>query len=146
MADQLNTENAQAILDGSTIEAENLLNDPIQVDQILAEVQERVADLPATVGSALASVPTMVEMIKGYITGEYKDVSPKVVATTLGALLYLVKGKDIIPDAIPIVGLVDDLAVVTLALTLNKPEIEAFQQWRQNHPAIDSTTMGLTEA
>ena len=146
MAEQFDEQGAQAILDGTSKEAEGLLNDPTQVDQILAEVQERMADLPATVGSALASVPTMVEMIKGYITREYTEVSPKVVATTLGALLYLVKGKDIIPDGIPIVGLVDDLAVITLALTLNKPEIEAFKEWKSSRPAIDSATMGLTEA
>ena len=146
MAEKMDYEGAQTILDSSTVEAENMLSDPNQVDQILEEVKKRAADLPATVGSALANVPLMAQMIKGYVTQEYTEVSPKVVATVLGALLYLVKGKDIIPDGIPIVGLVDDLAVVTLALKLNEPELEAFKQWQASRPAqLDSTT-GLTQA
>ena len=146
MAEQVDYDGAQAILDGSTVEAENMLGDPAQVDQILEEVKQRVSELPATVGSALANVPLMAQMIKGYVTQEYTEVSPKVVATVLGALLYLVKGKDIIPDSIPIVGLVDDLAVITLALKLNEPELEAFKQWQAEHPGKADSVFGLTEA
>ena len=49
----------------------------------------------------------------------------------VAALLYLVKGKDIIPDGVPLLGLVDDLAVVTAVIKLNEPEIEAYKSWKQ---------------
>ena len=43
---------------------------------------------------------------------------------------YLVKKKDIIPDNIPILGLVDDLAVLGVALKFCDPELKAFKAWR----------------
>jgi len=131
MTQEYDFDQAQTILDSSTTQAEGILGNTAQVDDILNQAQARLADLPAAAGEALSNVPLMANMIKGYVTGEYKVVSPKVVASMLGALLYLVKGKDIIPDSIPILGLVDDVAVVALALKLNEQELADFKAWQE---------------
>jgi uncharacterized membrane protein YkvA (DUF1232 family) len=52
------------------------------------------------------------------------------VAALVSALLYVLKGRDLIPDAIPILGQVDDVAVIAVAMKLIAPEIEAFKQWQ----------------
>lgn len=131
----------QSVLDASAAKAESLLGNHTEVDAILSQVKTQVADLPATVGTALSNIPLLASMIKGYITQEYTNVSPKVVASVLGALLYVAKGKDLIPDSIPILGLVDDVAVVALAMKLNEAEIEEFKQWQEDHPqTLDSAT------
>ena len=72
----------------------------------------------------------MVAMVKGWITQEYTQVSPKVIACLVGAIIYLVKQKDLISDKIPIIGYVDDIAVLGLALKLSEPELKAFSEWR----------------
>lgn len=129
MAGEMSNEQAQSILDATSLQAEGILGDRTQVDDILNQVKAQVADLPAAAVGALSNVPVMATMIKSYVTQEYTNVSPKVVASVLGALLYLVKGKDIIPDSIPLIGLVDDVAVVALALKINEKELEEFKQW-----------------
>ena len=48
----------------------------------------------------------------------------------VGAILYLLKKNDLIPDSIPVIGIADDLAVVGLALKLSEPELRAFSEWR----------------
>ena len=133
MAYEYNENDARLVLDSSSQQAEGILEDSNQVDQILNEVKSRIADLPGAAAGAFANVPLMVDMIKGYITREYAEVSPKVVASVLGALLYLVKGKDIIPDSIPLLGLVDDIAVIALAMKINEPELEAFKTWKKEN-------------
>ena len=40
------------------------------------------------------------------------------------------KVKDIIPDDIPIVGVVDDMAVLMFALKVVEPEINTYRDWR----------------
>ena len=77
----------------------------------------------------------MVSMVKSYITKEYTEVSPKVVASLVSAFLYLLTKKDLIRDDIPVQRYADDLAVVALAVKLNEPEIEAFKAWREANPA-----------
>ncbi len=127
---------AQLVLESSAAQAEGMLGDATQVNEILDQVKAQVATLPATAASAFANVPVMVSMIKGYITQEYTNVSPKVVASVLGSLLYLVKGKDLVPDSIPILGFVDDFAVIALAMKLNEPEIEEFKAWQADQPVL----------
>ena len=51
-----------------------------------------------------------------YYTLQSKSVSMKDKAIILGALAYLISPLDVIPDAMPIAGLTDDLAVLIYVL------------------------------
>lgn len=130
MAEEFSIEKAQEAIEGGIAQAQELMNDPAKVDDLLQQIQQQIANLPETVTGALGNIPLMASMVKSYVTKEYTEVSPKVVASVVAAFLYLVKQKDLIPDNVPVVGLVDDLAVVTAALKLNEPELEAFKAWQ----------------
>ena len=49
----------------------------------------------------------------------------------VSALLYLVSPVDIIPDIIPVAGYVDDIAVITVCLSLVQSDIDEYQRWRE---------------
>ena len=72
----------------------------------------------------------MISMVKAWIKKEYTEVSPKVIACLVGAMIYLIKKKDLIRDTIPVIGIADDLAVLGLALKLSEPELKAYAEWR----------------
>jgi uncharacterized membrane protein YkvA (DUF1232 family) len=124
-----NEEKAQQVLDIGTKEAEEMIRDSNKMDELLAELEEKLKAVPK-IGKTLADLPLMVAMVKGWITQEYTQVSPKVIACLVGAIIYLVKQKDLISDKIPIIGYVDDIAVLGLALKLSEPELKAFSEWR----------------
>ena len=126
---EVNTEKAQGLLDRGVSEAQQLIQDSSKVDEVLMQLEKKLKEVPA-IGKTLASVPLMISMIKAWITKEYTEVSPKVIACLVGAILYVVKKKDLIPDNIPIIGIADDLAVMGLALKMCKPELNAFSEWR----------------
>ena len=122
-------EQAQEVLNKAIPEAEEVLRSPSRVDEILQELEQKLKKVPV-IGSTLSDLPLMIAMIKAWVKKEYTVVSPKVIACLVGAILYLIKKKDLISDSIPIVGHVDDLAVMGLALKLSRKEPEAFAQWR----------------
>ena len=128
---QYNEEWARGILDDGLEQAQGLINDPGQIEDLLEQLQEKVTGLPETIGNAFTNVPLMANMVKSYITGEYTQVSPKVVISLLSAFVYLVKKQDLIPDDIPVVGFADDVAVATAVMALNEPELNAYAEWRQ---------------
>ena len=103
---------AENILNDSAKEAEVLLNNPSKVDEILTQMEEKLRKVPA-LGNTLGDTTLMIQMIKSYITKQYTNVSGKVIVTMVGACLYCVKKRDLIPDNKPIIGLVDDLAVLS---------------------------------
>jgi uncharacterized membrane protein YkvA (DUF1232 family) len=105
------------------------MNNPSKVDEILLQLEEKLKAVPV-IGSTLADVPLMIAMVKAWIKKEYTVVSPKVIACLVGAILYLIKKKDLISDSIPVIGIADDLGVMALALKLSEPELKAFAEWR----------------
>ena len=126
---EFSMDKAKALLDGGISEAQERLQNPSKVDEVFSQFENKLKDVPA-IGDTLADVPVMVSMVKGYITKEYTEVSPKVVATLVAAFLYLVKKKDLIPDNVPVIGIADDLAVLGLAIKLSEPELAAFKAFR----------------
>ncbi len=122
-------EQAQEVLNKGIVEAEEVVKNPSKVDEILMQLEDKLKAVPV-IGKTLSDLPLMVSMIKAWIKKDYTVVSPKVIACLVGAILYLIKRKDLIPDSIPIIGHADDLAVMGLALKLSEKELKAFAEWR----------------
>ena len=120
---------AQGLLDRGIAEAQQVIANPSKVDEILMQLEEKLKTVP-TIGERLADLPLMIAMVKAWIKKEYTVVSPKVIACLVGAMLYLLKKRDLIPDSIPIIGIADDVAVMGLALKISQPELKAFAAWR----------------
>ena len=117
------------ILNRMTGEAKDFINNPSRLDQLLTDLEAKLRELPA-IGETVSGLPVVIAMVKSWIKKEY-DISPKVLATIVGAILYLVKKKDLIPDYIPVVGIADDVAVLTLALKFVQPELDAYRAWKE---------------
>ena len=132
---EFSMDKAQEILNKGIAEAEEVVKNPSKVDEILKQLEEKLKAVPV-IGSTLSDLPLMIAMIKAWIKKEYTVVSPKVIACLVGAILYLIKKKDLIPDSIPIVGHADDLAVMGLALKLSEKELKAFAEWRDGTGAV----------
>ena len=126
---EFGVERAQEVLDSEIAEAEGVLNNPSKMDDILLQLEEKLKEVPA-IGSTLADLPLMISMVKAWVKKEYTVVSSKVIACLVGAVIYLLKKKDLIRDSIPVIGIVDDLAVMGLALKLSEPELKAYAEWR----------------
>ena len=130
MAQQFSAEWAKSVINDNVQKAQTFIDDPEQINGLLEQLQEKLKGLPVTVGNAFSNVPVMAQMVKCYVTREYTEVSPKVIVSLVAAFVYLVKQNDIIPDSVPIVGFADDLAVATVAMVINEPELKAFAAWQ----------------
>ena len=125
----INIDKAKELLDGGLDKAKELLKSNEEVNKLLEQVKQKVHETPL-LGQAVADLPVMIDMVKSYITKEYDVVSPKVIATVVSAFLYLVTRKDLVKDSIPVIGLLDDIAVAVLAMNFIGPELKAFTEWK----------------
>ena len=72
----------------------------------------------------------MVNMLKDYKVGIYKDVLWFTIASVVFALLYVLNPLDIIPDFIPGFGYVDDASVLALALRFIESDLHKYLDWK----------------
>lgn len=131
MAEGFSAEWARGVISDGYEKAKGFVEDPEQVKGLLDSLMEKLKGLPDTVGTAFQNVPLMASMVKSYVTREYTEVSPKVIISLVSAFIYLVKQKDVISDTVPFLGLLDDLAVATIAMAINEPELKAYAAWRE---------------
>ncbi len=133
MPEQFSVDDAKQVIENGIAQAQELMSDPAKIDELMKQLQQKVKELPSAAGEALGNIPLMASMVKSYVTKEYAEVSPKVVASLVSAFLYIVTKKDLIDDSVPMLGMADDLAVVALAMKVNENELAAYKQWRDAH-------------
>ncbi len=129
METTVDLEKAKEILNSGMSRANELLQSNEQVSGLIDSVQKKLNEVPL-LNTALADAPVMFDLVKSYVKKEYTEVSPKVVAALVSSFLYLVKKKDLIPDSLPIIGILDDIAVAAVALKMVEPELKAFTDWK----------------
>jgi len=128
---------AKAVIDSGIDQAQEIIKNNEELNELVTKVQTTVKNTPV-LGDAVADLPVMVSMVKSYAAKEYTVVSPKVIAALVSTFLYLVKRKDLIPDNIPILGHLDDIAIAAVALKLSEPELKAFREWQDAKKAEEA--------
>ena len=126
---EANNEKAQELLDKGIPDAQQVIQDPSRMDEILALLEDKLNKFPE-IGKKLSDIPLMTAMLKAWETKEYTEVSSKVISRLVSAILYLVKEHDLMWDSIPHIGIADDLAVMGLALLRSKSDLKAFSEWK----------------
>ena len=125
---------AEAILDGGKEKAASILEDGGKMDQLLEQVEAKLETVPKA-GTYLADVPRMIALLKDYIQKDYTEVPKKSLIFIVAALLYLINPKDIIPDTVLGVGLIDDAAVIAACIALTKKDLDSYDAWKDTKAA-----------
>lgn len=102
------------------------------------EIEDKVKAMPKLHG-LWKDVLLCLELVRDYHRGEYKQIAPWAIAAVVFGLLYLVDPLELIPDVIPVVGYLDDVAVMLLILKLVKMELAKYSAWRKAHTDYENT-------
>ena len=78
----------------------------------------------------LENVRELYALFKDSVKGNYK-LHPANVAMIGGGLLYFILPADLIPDFLPLIGYLDDLAVLTTIMNSLKGEINQYRDWKK---------------
>jgi uncharacterized membrane protein YkvA (DUF1232 family) len=77
--------------------------------------------------------------------GHYREVPVWTLSAAGFTLLYVLNPFDIVPDTIPLLGLLDDAAVVSACLSLVEQDLREYQAWKQSN-AAEIEDGGTTDA
>ncbi len=118
--------------ESSKKEAATLIAQPDKLDAILIKAEQMVSKLPGNI-QALKYIPEFLSFINNYVNKRYTNVSKVSIIAAIGVIVYFVSPVDIIPDALPIIGYIDEAFVIGKCLDIIEDELERFIQWRDNN-------------
>lgn len=88
------------------------------------------------VGSTIKDVQDIVYMLNDYYRGDYKKVPVTAIVGSVLIIGYLASPIDLIPDGVPILGLLDDAFIINIIIELCvDTELKKYRKWRSERPA-----------
>ena len=122
---RLETAFAQAIWN-----AKSYVNDPQRLGALFQEAAKQAKSLPKdSFKDTWPYLQTMLRLIRAYHRGEYRAAPETTLVVIVAAIIYVVSPLDVIPDAIPAIGFLDDATILTLALQRTKQDLDDFMVW-----------------
>ena len=93
-----------------------------------------VAGKAASEGNRLGKLKDDLKLLQAlclaYWRGEYRAISGKAILSVVAGLMYFLSPLDAIPDWIPGLGMLDDIAVLAWLMKTLDDELNDFRLWR----------------
>jgi uncharacterized membrane protein YkvA (DUF1232 family) len=116
------------------LEAEQTVQDRGRTNSLLERVFARfkVFRRMFFLGFVLRQLGRIAALVKAWVKGDYRAVSTKTVVTAIAALIYFINPLDLIPDWIPVIGLLDEALVLAWVTKSLGRELDEFEQWNNS--------------
>jgi uncharacterized membrane protein YkvA (DUF1232 family) len=114
--------------------AEGYIKQPTRLKKLLTDAYAKASEkkeLGTLAHEAWETLQSLFRLIKLSISGEYTELPSTTVVGAVAVLIYFISPIDLIPDFIPVLGLLDDMALLAWFSTSIKHELDKFHAWEQ---------------
>jgi uncharacterized membrane protein YkvA (DUF1232 family) len=109
--------------------AARLVRDPVAVVRAADAAGDKARGARGPLGRLWDDLQTAIRLARAWGRRDYRGVARGTIVLVVGALLYFVSPIDAIIDAIPVLGLVDDAAVLAWVFGQVRAELDTFRDW-----------------
>ena len=96
--------------------ADFLLRHPEELVRTLGDALKKTYAKRAVLRRVFSDFILLFRFVRAWVRGDYREMPRKSVYWALFAIIYFLSPIDLIPDHIPVFGLLDDYAVLGLAI------------------------------
>lgn len=72
----------------------------------------------------------LIAIVKDYWAGKYRQIPYGAIASIVFSLIYVFNPFDLMPDMLPLIGQVDDVAVMGACLLLVEQDLHKYKGWK----------------
>jgi len=89
-------------------------------------ISSELRAIPARMQLVTNQARLVLELVDDFRTGAYREVSWVSIALAAACLVYAVSPGDVVPDAVPVLGALDDMVVITLTMRFLQKDLRAY--------------------
>lgn len=127
--------------------ANDYLRDPQEMKRLISEAQAKINDVASqSIAAASDGLNVLLRMLTAYATGQYREIPWRTLAVITAAIVYFVMPLDFLPDLLPVLGLMDDVALIAWTISQVKVDVDRFLAWEQQQQiqCDDASQQGTT--
>ncbi|HET7143439.1 MAG TPA: DUF1232 domain-containing protein [Anaerolineales bacterium] len=79
----------------------------------------------------------LMAIVKDYWSGAYRNIPYGSIASIVFTLIYVLNPFDLVPDMLPLIGQLDDVAVLGACLILVEQDLHKYRDWKQGQAKIE---------
>lgn len=118
--------------------AHEYFNDKERAEDLLNKAKQKAEDNEIPLKEILEKLQLLFEVLQAWYKGTYKEIPKGSIIMIIASILYFVSPVDLIPDFIPVIGLVDDAAVIAFAIKQLSADLEKFKVWKESNGESDA--------
>jgi uncharacterized membrane protein YkvA (DUF1232 family) len=89
-------------------------------------VRDEVRSIPERMQKVANQAQLVLELVDDFSAGTYRKISWLSMAAAAASLVYAVSPADIVPDALPFLGTLDDLLVIGVVMRIIQRDLKAY--------------------
>ena len=122
--------------------AENVARNPEKVKKILDSAMHKSAahKNPSQFQEISEKFQALIRLVRSWINREYQVIPWQTILLAITAIVYFVSPFDAIFDFIPLLGLADDVAILTAVLSSINHDLDKFMTWENELISTASET------
>lgn len=119
--------------------AEEYARDPEKAKKLIDEAMKKAKGKnKGPLGEVWRYLTALIRLTRAYFSKQYTDVPWQTIVLAIAALIYFVSPIDLIPDFIPGVGYLDDVAIISFVVASIKADLDNFLEWEDDKKMQES--------
>ena len=113
--------------------AKTYVSKPRRLSELFDEAGKEAESMPqGPFGENWPYFHAMLRLIRSYAEGDYRAISESTLVVIVAAIIFVVNPLDVIPDALPALGYLDDATVIALAVRRSLDALDDFVAWENS--------------
>jgi len=112
----------------ATIRAESYVGHEEKLRCLLKKATRKSEECYEFLLAPWESLQIFLRLLRAHLAGKF-HTPPDSILMVIAVVIYFVSPFDLIPDSVPVLGLIDDAAVVTCVAKANLTLISSFRTW-----------------
>lgn len=118
--------------------AHEYFNDKGKAESLLHKAKQKAENNEVPLKEIIEKLQLLFEVLQAWYKGTYKEIPKGSIIMIIASILYFVSPADLIPDFVPVVGYLDDAAVIAFAIKQLNADLEQFKVWKASNGESDA--------